>query len=201
MRVPFSKREIYEMARPLASYQDKSIYANKLEIGQLKWWDYGYLVNLLGFVDPEYSKKVDFQFEVIWYGGISEYKRSQEPEYEKQLLAWGKELAKYGNSSKIDEEKYPALNQLIPVEVMERETNEALGQFADDFTAWLKAHPDFQPVVAVFWKVCASHMAKNSLSVDADLYGKQMRRASKAVLDHDWNSVKIELMNITGWWD
>ena len=156
---------------------------------------------MLGFVDPEYSKKVDFQFEVIWYGGISEYKRSQEPEYEKQLLAWGKELSKYGNSSKIDEEKYPALNQLIPVEVMERETNEALGQFADDFIAWLKAHPDFQPVVAVFWKVCASHMAKNSLSVDADLYGKQMRRASKAVLDHDWNSVKIELMNITGWWD
>jgi hypothetical protein len=39
MRVPFSKREIYEMARPLASYQNKSIYAAKLEIGQLKWWD------------------------------------------------------------------------------------------------------------------------------------------------------------------
>ena len=64
MRVPFSKREIYEMARPLASYQDKSIYATKLEIGQLKWWDYGYLVNLLSSVDPEYSKKVDFQFDV-----------------------------------------------------------------------------------------------------------------------------------------
>ncbi|KRM97964.1 hypothetical protein FD18_GL000915 [Lactobacillus taiwanensis DSM 21401] len=113
----------------------------------------------------------------------------------------GKELSKYGNSSKIDEEKYPALNQLIPVEVMERETNEALSKFTDDFIDWLKAYPDFQPVVAVFWKVCASQMAKNLLSVDADLYGKQMRRASKAVLGHDWNSMKIELMNITGWWD
>lgn len=201
MRVSFSKRETYELARVLAAYQNKSICAAKLEVGQLKWWDYGYLVHLLSFVDPDYSEKVDYQFEVIWYGGISSYKRSQDPEYEKQLSAWGDELFKCGDSSKIDDTKYPELNKQIPKEIMERETREALAQFADEFIDWLKKHTDFQIVIGVFWKICASHMAKDSISVDAHLYSRQMKRAGHALFNHNWDALKAELMNITGWWD
>lgn len=201
MMVSFSGRETYQLAKPLADYQNKSVYVAKLEIGQLKWWDYEYLVNLLSLVDPDYSKKVDFQFEVIWYGGRSSYDQSNDPEYEKQLLAWGDELVKCGDSSKINEEKYPALNHEIPSEVMTRETNEALNQFASEFIEWLKAHADFQIVIVVFWRICASRMAKYSISVDADLYSKQMKHASRALLHHNWNALKNELMNIPSWWD